>query len=55
MADIKLSQSLMLLVDTLRHVLNELPTLSEKLANEIWDSFLNAIPHTLKQRLLLSA
>lgn len=55
MADIKLSQSLMLLVDTLRHVLNELPTLSEKLANEIMDSFLNAIPHPLKQRLLLSA
>lgn len=55
MADIKLSQSLMLLVDTLRHVLNEMPTMSEKLANEIMDSFLNAIPHPLKQRLLLSA
>lgn len=55
MADIKLSQSLMLLVDTLRHVLNEMPTMSEKLANEIMDSFLNAIPQPLKQRLLLSA
>jgi hypothetical protein len=55
MADIQFSQSLMLLVDTLRHVLNELPTLSEKMANEIMDSFLNAIPHPLKQRLLLCA
>ena len=55
MADIQFSQSLMLLVDTLRHVLNEMPTLSEKLANEIMDNFLNAIPQPLKQRLLLCA
>jgi hypothetical protein len=55
MSDIKLSQSLMLLVDTLRHVLNEMPMLSEALANEIMDAFLNAIPHPLKQKLLLSA
>jgi hypothetical protein len=55
MADIEFSQSLMLLVDTLRHVLNEMPTLSEALANEIMDSFLNAIPQPLKQRLLFCA
>jgi len=55
MADIQFSQSLMLLVDTLRHVLNEMPTLSEAMANEIMDSFLNAIPQPLKQRLLLCA
>jgi hypothetical protein len=48
MADIKFSQSLMLLVDTLRHVLNEMPTLSEALANEIMDNFLNAIPQPFR-------
>lgn len=55
MVDLKLSQSLILLVDTLRLVLNSLPLLSQALANEIMDSFLNAIPHPLKQRLLLCA
>ena len=55
LADIKLSQSLMLLVDTLRHVLNNLPVLSQKLANEIMDNFLNTIPLPLKHRLLLCA
>ena len=53
MADLKLSQSLMLLVDTLREVLKTVPLLSQELANEIMDAFLNAIPHPLKQRLLL--
>ena len=55
MEDIKLSQSLMILINTLRHVLNNLPTISQELANTIMDTFLNAIPPSLKQRLLLVA
>ena len=55
LADIKISQSLMLLVDTLRQVLNQLPLLSQEMANEIMNTFFNAIPHPLKQKLLLSA
>jgi len=55
MEDIKLSQSLILLIDTLRNVLNNLPTISQELANTIMDAFLNAIPQSLKQQLLLAA
>jgi hypothetical protein len=55
LADIRLSQSLMLLVDILREILNGLPVLSQKMADEIMDNFLNAIPHPLKHRLLLCA
>lgn len=51
--NIKLSQSLMMIIDTLRHVLNNLPTISLELANTIMDTFMNAIPQSLKQRLLL--
>ncbi|ATW24797.1 transposase [Candidatus Formimonas warabiya] len=55
LADIKLSQSLMLLVNTLRQVLTQLPLLSQEMADEIMNTFLNAIPHPLKQKLLLCA
>ena len=55
LADIKISKSLMLLVDTLRQILNQLPLLSQEMANEIMNTFLNAIPHPLKQKLLLCA
>jgi hypothetical protein len=55
LADIRLSQSLMLLVDILREILNGLPVLSQKMADEIMDNFLNAIPHPLKHRLLFCA
>ena len=44
MADNQSSQSLMLLVDILRHVLNVMPIKSEALTNVIMDNFLNAIP-----------
>jgi hypothetical protein len=44
-----------MLIDTLRHVLNNLPTISQELADTIMDAFLNAIPHPIKQRLLLAA
>jgi len=55
LADIKLSQSLMLLVDALREVLKKLPLLSQEMANQIMTAFLNTIPLPLKQRLLLCA
>ena len=55
LADIKLSHSLMLLVNILRDILNDMPMISEAMANDIMDAFLNALPHPLKQRLLLSA
>ena len=53
MVDLKLAKSLILLVDIFRQVLIAFPLLSQELANEIMDFFLNAIPHPLKQRLLL--
>lgn len=58
MEDIKVSQSLMMLIDTLRHVLNNLPTIGQELANTIMDAFMNAfmnaIPQSLKRHLLLA-
>ncbi len=55
LVDIELSHSLMLLIDILRKVLNNFPMLSQDLANEIMDTFINAIPLPLKHRLLLCA
>lgn len=55
MADMKLSQSLMLLIDTLRHVLNDMPLLSRKMADAIMESFLMSLPPPFRRRLLLSA
>ena len=55
LADIKLSQSLILLIDALKKVLNSLPVISQELANEIMDNFLNAIPQHFKSKLLLCA
>ena len=55
LADIKLSQSLMLMVDALRDVLKKLPLLSQEMANQIMTTFLNTIPLPLKQKLLLCA
>jgi hypothetical protein len=55
LADIKLSQSLMLLVDALRDVLKKLPLMSQEMANQIMTTFLNTIPLPLKQKLLLCA
>lgn len=55
MADIKLSYSLMVLIDTLRHVLHNLPMISEDLANTILDAFFDALPASLKDKLLSCA
>ena len=55
MADIKLSYSLMILIDTLRRVLHNLPTISEDLANAILNAFFDALPSSIKDRLLSCA
>lgn len=51
LADIKLAQSLMLLVDALRRVLQDCPIISEQLARQIMDAFLDAIPDYVKLNL----
>jgi len=53
--DIKLSQALIMLINTLRHVLYNFPVLSEEMANMIMDTFLNTIPRSFKERLLFAA
>jgi hypothetical protein len=55
LADIKLSYSLMILIDTLRDVLNELPMISQDLANAVSDAFFEALPSPIKDKLLFSA
>jgi len=55
LADIKISQSLMLLIDTLRQVLNNLPVLSQELADKIMNEFLFAVPDPFKHHLLFCA
>lgn len=55
MEDIKLSESLMILIDTLRHALNQFPVISQETANMIMDTFLNSIPQSIRQKLLLAA
>ncbi len=55
MADVKLSYSLMILIDTLRHVLHEMPMISEDLANAILDAFFKALPMPIKDKLLSCA
>ena len=55
LADIKISQSLMLLIDTLRQVLNSLPVLSQELAEKIMNEFLFAVPDPFKHHLLFCA
>ncbi len=55
LANIKLSKSLMLLIDALREVLNSLPVISQKLVHEIMDQFINAIPDYMKRKLLFCA
>ena len=55
MADIKLSYSFMVLIDTLRHVLHNLPTISEDLATTILDAFFDALPSSIKDKLLSCA
>jgi hypothetical protein len=52
--DIRLSESLMILIDTLRHTLTHLPMISQEAANMTMDTFLNSIPHSLKQKLILA-
>jgi hypothetical protein len=53
MEDVKLAQSLMLLIDALRQALHELPVISQEVANQIMDLFIAAIPLALRQKLQL--
>jgi len=55
MAYIKLSYSLMTLIDTLRHVLHNLPTISEELSNTILNAFFDALPSSIKDKQLSCA
>ncbi|WP_051408115.1 transposase [Dehalobacter restrictus] len=54
MEDLKLSQALVLLIDTLRRVLSNFPVISQELANMIMDTFLSTIPRSFKERLLFA-
>ena len=54
-ADIKLSYSLMILVDTLKNVLHQLPMITEALAQTILNTFFDALPQPIRQKLLLCA
>ena len=49
--DIKFSTSLMLVIDLLRKILNENPIISEKIAHQIMDAFILALPAVWKQKL----
>jgi len=53
--DIKFSTALMLLLDILKEILAENPLISEEVAHQIMDTFLNALPNFWKQNLKLSA
>ena len=55
MADLRFSESLAFLVDTLRRILQGMPLLSETMADSIMQNFLNALPQPYRQRLLISA
>lgn len=55
MEDLKFSQALILLIDTLRRVLSDFPVISQELANMIMDAFISTMPRSLKERLLFAA
>jgi hypothetical protein len=48
-------QALIMLIDTLRQVLNNLPVISQDMANMIMNTFLDTIPQSLKELLLIAA
>jgi hypothetical protein len=53
--DIKFSASLMLMIELLRSILNENPIISEEVAHQIMDAFIQALPEVWTQKLKLSA
>jgi hypothetical protein len=53
--DIKFSTALMLLMDILKKILADNPVISEEVAYQIMDAFINALPAIWKQKLKLSA
>jgi hypothetical protein len=55
LADIKLAHSLMLILDILRRALQQCPTISEQLANQIIETFMAAIPDYIRHKIVLCA
>ena len=55
MEDIRLSTSLMLVIELLRNILKENPIISEETVHQIMDAFILALPEVWTQRLKLSA
>ena len=53
--DIRLSTSLMLVIELLRNILKENPIISEETAHQIMDAFILALPEVWTHRLKLSA
>lgn len=53
--DIKLATSMFFVLDLLKKILNENPIISEEVANQIMDDFINALPSIWKQKLRISA
>ncbi|NLE90612.1 MAG: transposase [Dehalococcoidales bacterium] len=53
--DIKFSASLMLVIELLRSILYENPVISEEVAHQIMDAFIQALPEVWTQKLKLSA
>jgi len=55
MADLKFTESLVFLIDTLRRILHGMPLLSVTMAESIMQKFLDALPQPYRQRLQVSA
>ena len=53
--DIKFSTSMFLILELLKKILNESPVISQEIANQIMDAFIDALPSIWKQKLRLSA
>ena len=53
--DIKFSTSMFLLLDLLKKILNENPFISQEVANQIMDAFIDVLPLIWNQKLQLNA
>jgi hypothetical protein len=53
--DIKFTTSMFLILDILKKILSENPVISQDVANQIMDAFINSLPTIWKQKLRLSA
>ena len=53
--DIKFSSSMMLILEVLKKILTENPVISEDLARQIIDAFINSLPSVWMRKLKLNA